>query len=270
MKLRKSIYFLVLLVLASSCVSQSDYDSLLAENEKLKTQLDECLFGEEKLVAIIEKSYSGKDYTATKQNIEDLIKRHPESSRIGDFEKYLVRIEKAELAEKKRKEAEDAERVRLANINNTGMWKVAYYVDDFGEPTKEAYIRNTSLIRGVFSNTATQDSELDVKFLISNSNEISLMLYEYARNNPVKAYSSDEYRVQIQDKDGKRYKLTATNYSDRLHFDKSGSWQVHSVLLKGGTIKFQIIEADTPTTEYEFTIQNADYYENAHRIRKGK
>lgn len=146
------------------------------------------------------------------------------------------------------------------------MWRVGYYVDDFGEPTKQGYIRNTSLIRGVFSNTATQDSELDVKFLISNSYNISIQLYEYAGNNPVKAYSYESYRVLIQDTDGKRYDLRATNYeSDRLSFDKTNSRKVHSILMKGGTIKFKIIESDTPTTEYEFTIQKADWYENAYR-----
>ena len=161
------------------------------------------------------------------------------------------------------KEAEEKERIRLENINNTGIWTVQYYVDDFGEPTKEGYIRNTNLISGTFSNTATQNSALNVKFLITNSNDISIMLYEYAGNNPVKAYSSESYQVLIQDKDGNRLKLRATNYSDRLNFDKTTSKKVHNVLMKGGNIKFKIYESDTPTTEYDFTINNSDWYENA-------
>ena len=36
--------------------------------------------------------------------------------------------------------------------------------------------------------------------------------------------------------------------------------------LKGGEIKFYIYEYDNTSTEYMFTIDNADFYENAYRI----
>ena len=259
---------LLLLLILASCVSQSDYDTLLAENGRLKAELDECSFGEGKLVAIIEKVYSEKDYPTARQNIEALIERHPESSRIDDFQNLLISIEKAELAQEKIKEAEEAERIRLENLENTGMWVIRHYVDDFGEPTKSAYITNKDVIKGKFSNSATQDSPLNVDLLITNSNNIAIQLYEYAGNNPVKVYSSEGYLVRIQDDEGKGYNLNATNYSERLTFDKSASWQVHSILLKGGKVMFNIVETDTQTTYYEFTLQNATYYDNAHRIRK--
>ncbi len=263
--MRKIIYGLVVASLITGCVSQSDHDKVVAENEKLKAELEECMHGAEKLIANVEKAYSEKDYSAARQNIELLYEKHPESPKNNDFKILLKKIEKEELAEKKRKEAEEKERIRLENLNNTGIWTVSYYVDDFGEPTKEGYIKNRNYISGQFSNTATQNSALNVKFLISNSYDISIMLYEYANNNPVKAYSSESYRVLIQDNAGNRYKLTATNWSDRLSFDKSSSRKVHNILMKGGKIKFKIVEIDTPTTEYHFTIDKADWYENAYR-----
>ena len=165
----------------------------------------------------------------------------------------------------KQQKAEEEERIRLANLNNTGMWLVGHYVDDFGEPTKTKYITNTNYIRGTFSNTATQDSRLNIKFLITNSTDVDIQLYEYAGNNPVKAYTSDEYTVLLQDKDRNRYRLKAINYSDRLSFNKEASWRVHHSLEKGGRVSFKIIEDETPTTIYEFTIQNADFYDNAYR-----
>jgi hypothetical protein len=73
----------------------------------------------------------------------------------------------------------------------------------------------------------------------------------------------------IQDKDGKRLKLRATNYSDRLSFNKTDSRKVHGILMNGGSIKFKIYEIDTPTTEYNFTIRKADWYENAYAKLKG-
>ncbi len=268
MKIKQLFYGIAMTVLIVSCVSQSDYDKVLSENEKLKLELEDCQHGAEKLIANVEKAYSEKNYSFARENIELLANKHPESPKNKNFKILLKSIEKEELIEKKKKEAEEKERIRLENINNTGIWTVNYYVDDFGEPTKEGYIRNTSLINGSFSNTATQNSALNVKFLISNSSDISIMLYEYAGNNPVKAYSSESYRVLIQDKEGNRFKLTATNYSNRLSFDKTTSRKIHGILMKGGSIKFKIIEIDTPTTEYDFTIQKANWYDNAYRKLK--
>ncbi len=270
MKIKSILYGAIFLTIVSSCgVPQADYDKLKVENERLKTELDECKFGAERITAAVEKAYLEKKYSLARQNIEILYEKHPESPKNKEFKELLKTIEKEELAENKRKEAEEKERIRLANLNKTGMWTIRYYVDEFGEPTKEGYISNKYLIRGTFSNTATQDSELDVRFLITNSSDISIKLFEYAGNNPVKAYSYDSYTVLVQDKDGKRLKLSAVNYSsDRLSFDKTASRQVHNALMKGGTLKFRITENDTPTTQYQFTIQKADWYENAYRKLK--
>ena len=269
MRMNKDILAFVFVTILSSCgVSKGDYDKLKTENERLKNELDEYKFGSDRIIATVEKAYSEKNFILARQNIEVLYEKHPESPKNKGFAELLKTIEKEELAEKTRKELEEKESVRLANLNNTGIWMVGYYADEFGEPTKKGYIRNTGLIRGTFSNTATQDSDLDVKFLISNSSDISIQLYEYARNNPVKAYSPDNYTVLIQDREGNRLKLRAVNYSERLSFDAAESRQVHNALLKGGSLKFRITENDTPTTQYEFTIENADWYDNAYQKLK--
>lgn len=265
--MKKGIFYLSYILILSilGCgVSQSDYDKLQSENEMLKSELEECMNGAEKLIALVEKTYAEKDYSAAKEYIAKLYEKHPESPKNAEFKNLLEEIEKEELIQKEKEEAEERERIRLENLNNTGMWRVGHYVDEFGEPTKTGYITNREFIRGQFSNTATQDSKLNVSFLINDSNAISIQLYEYARNNPVKAYSATSYKVLIQDNEGKRYELRATNYSDRLRFDNTASKQVHNVLMKGGTIKFKIIEIGTPTTQYDFTISNADWYENAY------
>lgn len=260
MRINKIILGLFISVIISSCgVPQSDYD-------KLKSELDECKYGADKLIAFVEKSYSEKNYSEARKNIKNLAQKHPESTKNKEFVELLKKIEQEEVVENAKKETEKKEKKRLANLNNTGIWSTTYYVDEFGEKTKNGFITNTDSINGLFSNTATQNSALNVDFLITNSSEISLQLYEYAGNNPVK--SSGSYTVLIQDKDGKRLKLRAYNYSDRLTFEETESRQVHNALLKGGTLKFKITENDTPTTEYEFTIKNADWYENAYKKLK--
>jgi|GEM_PF-1790129 len=190
------------------------------------------------------------------------------SAKNAEFKKLLNTIEKKEQDERKKKEAEEKERARLANLNNTGMWTIKYYVDAFGEETKTAYITNTDRIHGSFSNTATQDSKLDVTFLIDKPPVISMKLFEYAGSNPLKVISKEIYTVYVQDKDGERQLLYAENHSDRLtldvpYLDEAGSRKLHNALLKGGTLKFRI--RDASRSVYDFTIQNADGYENALR-----
>lgn len=256
--------FLFLILIASCGIPESEYEKLKTENEKLKEELDECKNGADRLIAKVERSFKENNFIEAKHNIELLYNNHPESQKNKEFADLLKVIDEKITAEEKRREEEEKERVRLANLNNTGIWSVSYYVDDFGEPTKEKYIKNTQLISGYFSNTATQNSDLNVKILITDKSNIDIMLYEYARNNPVKAISSDSYKVLVQEKDGNRLSLWATNYSDRLSLNKSDANKLHTALIKGGTLKFHIIDAETPTTEYEFTIQNADWYNNAY------
>jgi hypothetical protein len=267
MKTKCFIYAILIMTMVTGCgVPQSDYDKLKSENENLKSELDECKNGAEKIISLVEKAYKEKDYVHAKQNIKLLSAKHPESSKNADFKELLSSIEKLEFEETKRKEQKEKELIKLANANMTGMWAIRYYVDEFGERTKKGYITNSNTIKGTFSNTATEGSELNVELLINSSSKIYIQLYEYAGNNPVKAYDSDSYSVYIQDKNGNRLSLTAVNYSDRLGFDESSSLEVHKALMKGGTIKFRIKEVETPTTQYQFTIDEADFYDNAFRI----
>jgi len=154
--------------------------------------------------------------------------------------------------------------------NEFGIWETKFYVDDFGEFTKNGYVTNSNIIIGKFSNSATQDSELAVRFLITNKDDIDIMLYEYGRNNPVK--NSGLNIVLVQDNDGNRYRLSAYNRSDRLslsrfsYYDETGNKvleksharMLYNILMKGGNIKFNISESNHSTSVYNFSILNAD------------
>jgi len=300
MKIKNIILSGMIILLASGCgIPEEDYNKLkshynkaMSDNKKLTKDLDECKNGADKIIGRIKKAKKEKNYIVAIDNIKQLYSKFPEASENTKYQKSLKTLEKkhkAELKEKARKEKAEKKRIakkkladqkkrdaelkeqrRIANLNNTGMWRVNFYVDDFGEPTKKGYITNTSDIRGLFSNTATQDSKLNVRFLISKSNDISIKLFEYAGNNPVKGYSSNKYIVVMQDKNGKRYKLNATNYSDRLSFGPSHSTLIHKALLKGGDVKFRINETRTPTTQYSFSTGNVEWYNNAYRKLRGK
>ena len=283
--MNKILTTIVIALIYVSCgIPKTDYDNLIAENVSLKKEvervtkelegvyieLDQYKFGSDKTIALIKQYNSENNLILARDNIKTLAKYHPEDLEKQEVKNLISQIERKEREESLRIAAEQMERRRLANISNTGIWRVGHYVDSFGEPTKEGYITTKEYIKGTFSNTATQNSDLNVNFLITDSNDVDVQLYEYAGRNPVKAYSVDDYTVQIQDKDGNRNTLKATNGSDRLSFGREGSRIVHNALMKGGNVKFYIIEDNTPTTKYRFEISNADWYENAYRILKGQ
>lgn len=50
------------------------------------------------------------------------------------------------------------EQYQKDHLDDTGMWKIMYYVDAFGDTTKEPYISNSIYISGSFSNSASNTS----------------------------------------------------------------------------------------------------------------
>ncbi len=265
--IKKNYLLLVLSIFLSACgVPQSDYDALVAENEKLLNALDEIKNGEPRLIAIAQREYDNNNFTEARNVILKIEKLYPQSASLVDMRNLMKHMDKSEAEEKMRKEAAAKEADRLKNLSNTGMWSIVYYTDEFGEKTNEAFIWNAERIRGSFSNTATQNSALDVRFFIDGKSEVDIVLFEYAGNKPVKAYSPDKYNVGLLDNDGLRHKIYAYNRGDRLSFGPQHSSIITSSLLKGGDIKFSIYEADRPTNEYFFKVSNVEYFENALRL----
>lgn len=264
----KHTLYIIILITLCGCVTTSTHDelkqkcdALKAENITLLKEIDFLKNGEGRLVNLIKNAYFEKHYIKTSNYIETLKQQHPESPYIREIgEKHpnlnsQVEIELAKI-EKHRKDS-----IRLANINNLGIWELGYYVDDFNEPTKEAYI-STSLY-GTFSNSATTNSDLRVMFLIDN-NSMRIQLYEYARNHPIKG--EETIRFRALDSDGKKYSFTTYNGDTGNNTVSSHYFKdVKDLLLSGGKIVFVAITDDgygTPS-EYKFTIQNSDFLENA-------
>lgn len=219
------------------------------------------------------------------ENIKKRIDNEEKEQR--ENEKKQARLEKEEK-EKAKREKElnrlktEFEKGKPQNLANTGMWIIKNYVDKFKEKTEKRYITYKDNIIGNFSNTATQNSPLKVEIAIDyiyNKETpydyepyVSIFLYEYAGNNPVKSYKNDKYTVSIKDKSGYKFTIEAINSSsDRLSFSNSGSKAIHYALEKGGLLKFVIVEKDTPTSEYYFEIKNANNYTNAYyKLLTGK
>ena len=143
------------------------------------------------------------------------------------------------------------------NPDNNCIWEVRHYVDSFGDETDIPYM--TTNIDGVFSNSATTNSALGVRFLIDQDG-IAIKLYEYNRNHSVNTSSSEEYSITIKDDMNNTYNFSATNYSDRLRVNKNNIEDFHEILLNSKIIKFLIVESDRTSTNYRFNIDDNSGY----------
>jgi hypothetical protein len=155
-----------------------------------------------------------------------------------------------------------ADSIAMIEISIPDTWKISHYVDEFGEPTKQRFITNSKIILGTFSNSATENSDLVVKFLIDNPESISIQLFEYAGNNPVKKGIEEGYKIKIKPENSEPVVLEARNFSDRLSLNKANSKKLSDILLKGGRLLFSIIEVtEYSSASYKFEIPNAQGYD---------
>lgn len=135
-----------------------------------------------------------------------------------------------------------------------GMWEMFNFVDSFGDYTDVRYIDANKWIFGTFSNSATRNAELKVEFVIK-ADYFSIVLYEYgsslvtgSSNYPTK------YTIKVKDQGGEVYQTSGKNYGDRISITAIGVPKLFELLSKGGELKFNITETDSPTTSYNFVI----------------
>jgi len=187
-----------------------------------------------------------------------------------------------ELAEKEASEQEEeiAQGELLLELakeeeERTGIWMVNYYVDEWGEPTRNPYISTSKpFILGTFSNSATERAKLDVRLLIDvnpmiNVNGVPMVtnpsfsfgikLYEYGGKNPVKntGHMNSEYSVLVKSSIGIRKEMTAYNVSDRIIIDGNDAKTIIGFLDEGGEVKFLIRNTNRTSTIYRFNVDGS-------------
>ena len=147
-----------------------------------------------------------------------------------------------------------------------GMWKTSYYTDSYGDKTEDYLVMNKENIYGGFSNSATTNSKLKVKFLIDSRKEIDIKLYEYGSY----LVKDGSIRIGIKRNGEELYRayaltnpLVASNHTDRFSLNRRGSKKLFDILELGGDIKFYIVETGNyASASYWFEI-NADGFKNA-------
>lgn len=103
---------------------------------------------------------------------------------------------------------------------STGIWRINYFIDEFGDYTEDGYI-TTDTQYGTFSNSATRNDELAWIPIISGS-EISFVLYEYERYQVTgHSYSPDKYKISIKKEDGSVITCRGENSDDRIYITEN-------------------------------------------------
>ena len=134
------------------------------------------------------------------------------------------------------------------------IWKIKYYIDEFQEPTDDAYISTIEPLEGSFSNSATTNSPLFVWFVIDDDN-VGIKLVEYS-DSVVKGYyrKGHPFNITIQ-YDGQKEQMTGTLYDggDRVCVDDEYSDSFREALRTGKEIKLYL-KNTTDSSSYLFTV----------------
>ena len=164
-------------------------------------------------------------------------------------------------------------------LSNNQKWEVSYLVDEFGDSTTKKYVTTTPSIQGKFSNSATNNSKLKVKFIITKTDEfyeIGIDLYEYG-SLKVKALSYDHpssYSIHIKHNDTPNNKFwCAENAGDRMYVEDCPDYYKNSdkiteiaqdaatfwdYLAEGGQLKVSITEISGNPSKYNFELNTEE------------
>lgn len=139
-----------------------------------------------------------------------------------------------------------------------GSWEITFYVDEFNNPTNQAYIRTSDVLYGTFSNSATTDSTLYARILI-DTEDIAIKLWEYGRNE-VNAYTRTDYKITILDDSGTKHYTTGTMYKngERIYL---ADWTLVNLLQDNAQLKIYIQENSKygVNSTYLFSVKNGNF-----------
>ncbi len=128
---------------------------------------------------------------------------------------------------------------RCGKVFETKIWETSFYVDEFRNPTDEAYIKNSDVFVGIFSNSATTNSKVYACILI-DAEDIAVKLWEYG-SYEVNAYSTTYYNITLLDDYGNKHYTRGTMYKngERIYF---ADWTLVSLLMQNKKITIYIEE----------------------------
>jgi prefoldin subunit 5 len=105
-KITKLTLILLLTILGSCGIPQSEVDKLNAEIQTLKKEIDECKNGADKLFGRASLYFEQKDFDKSKTELNTLIEKYPTSKEAEKGQELLTKIDSEieKIAKQKKKE----------------------------------------------------------------------------------------------------------------------------------------------------------------------
>lgn len=150
--------------------------------------------------------------------------------------------------------------VKIAVPTGTGAWELKRYSDSFGDETNDKYL--VLMGDGVFSNSATSNSDLKVVFFI-DEDSFSFRLFEYG-SSPVKDDDA-AYVTRIKDSEGNvhDFRLYNAGQSGQIGaYGKDSYDEIVDILNKGGEITVLMSYNNYSQSDYRFKL-NVDGFNKA-------
>lgn len=148
-----------------------------------------------------------------------------------------------------------------SNFEPSSIWNIDFFVDDFGQPTDEAFIHNVGQLSGTYSNSATTDSDASLLIIIDSINGVAFQLTTGSRLfQNTSSRSDQDFEIAMRTESGD---TVLTGYippsGDRLYFDESDP--VLNALASYDEVMFHIVDIDRPLTTFLFTVETGDFAE---------
>lgn len=145
---------------------------------------------------------------------------------------------------------------------DVAIWEVRYFTDQFQQPTEQGYVGNINNFVGTFSNSATSNSRLNVVFLIEDE-LAGIALFEYGSNQVQNIFTHKdiEYGITMRLDDGSDVELSGYIFAsgDRIKLAEEARKTFIDALKTNEKVSFYIVNLETPTTSYLFTVETANF-----------
>lgn len=243
-----TIGFLIMGLIGCGGVSQNEYDTLKAENEKLKQEIEDLKFGPDKLLSQAKLYIENKDFSKAKVELQNLIEKHSASQQATEAKPLLVIAdngikEEKTLEEKALIEKEKAEKDRLANATK----KMRVKVDDMNDVT------------WYYDKTSPQYTNYNGFYAYIGKSKGSKpwlrLVIQYAADDWL---FIEKYIIKV---DGQTYNITEDSYGEiKTDNGSGGIWEWLD--RKVGYSEYQIIKAVANGKDIKIRFNGKDYYKD--------
>ena len=193
-------------------------------------------------------------------------KRLDEKINKESYESYLQQVNEKREYYKKNNPNE---------LNEFGNWIIGSYVDEYGDATNEKYLSQS--VTGTFSNSATENSNLRVKFFINGGDIWSttpwFRFYEYAGNNPIKGiHDENPMYCSFKTNIGEKYSLDLFQSRGADYFSTAAQKNTGFIALRDAIVNEEFIKFvcyDKDSSKYLFRIDFKYYDNNILKFKNG-